>query len=86
MRKMVLLFNKMSFGQILHLLSLLKAYLHSSHAHSDAHQDMELSRYIYKFILLSTYCVSNDRPMTFRNGACSLQQILHTIFGLPMVK
>ena len=61
MRKMVLLFNKMSFGQILHLLSLLKAYLHTSHAHSDAHQDMELNRYIYKFILLSTYCVSIDR-------------------------
>ena len=44
-RKMVLLFNKMSFGQVLQLTTLLKAYLHASHVHStsDTSQDMDLN-------------------------------------------
>ena len=52
MRKMVLLFNKMSFGQILHLLSLLKAYLHAANVYSNAHLDVELNGYTYTY-----YCV-----------------------------
>lgn len=32
-RKMLLLFNKMSFGQVLHLNDLLKTYLHSDHGY-----------------------------------------------------
>ena len=52
MRKMVLLFNKMSFGQILHLLSLLKAYLHAANVYSNAHLDVELNGYMYTY-----YCV-----------------------------
>ena len=45
MRKMVLLFNKMSFGQVLHLTTLLKTYLHASHARSTSatSQDMDLN-------------------------------------------
>ena len=48
MRKMVLLFNKMSFGQVLHLTTLLKGYLQAAHDHSetDTPMDMQLNGYI----------------------------------------
>ena len=48
-RKMVLLFNKMSFGQVLHLTTLLKTYLQAAHVHSntDSHMSMEINGYTF---------------------------------------
>lgn len=43
MRKMVLLFNKMTFGQVLRLTTLLKAYLYE---HSNTDLDMQLDGYV----------------------------------------
>ncbi len=86
MRKMVLLFNKMSFGQVLHLTTLLKTYLQAAHVHSntDSHMNMEINGYTFKvfhFIALnfhcSLYCILNISLLKFvkfaiTHGVCTI--------------
>ncbi|XP_046844230.1 anaphase-promoting complex subunit 5-like [Xenia sp. Carnegie-2017] len=90
-RKMVLLFNKMSFGQVLHLNDLLKTYLHSDHGndkmnavqYSDVAKRMPISRKQGEIFLAKQAVLLNSGDNTAENAKELQEQINNILCVAP---